>query len=56
MKRREPITWPDNARIALVPCVAFETWPDDLGVPGSLQNMNRRPHPFHRRLLRRIWR
>jgi len=45
VKRRQPITWPDNARIALVPCVAFETWPDDLGVPGSLQNMNRRPIP-----------
>ncbi len=45
MKRREPITWPESARIAIVPCVAFETWPDDLGVPGSLQNANRRAIP-----------
>ena len=45
MKRREPITWPDNARIAIVPCVAFETWPDDLGVAGSPQNQNRRSIP-----------
>lgn len=45
MKRREPIAWPDNARIAIIPCVAFETWPEDLGAPNSLQNMNRRPIP-----------
>lgn len=45
MKRREPIAWPDRARIAVVPCVAFETWPDDLGIAVGLQNQSRRPIP-----------
>ena len=43
MKRnRSPIKWPDGARIAITPCVAFETWPEDLGGAGSLQQENRR--------------
>src|SRR5574341_1396734 len=43
-RKRSPIKWPDGARIALTPCVAFETWPEDLGGPGSLQQENRRAH------------
>ena len=34
---RSPIKWPDGARIAITPCVAFETWPEDLGGPKTLQ-------------------
>lgn len=44
-RKRSPIKWPDGARIAITPCVAFETWPEDLGTPGSLQQENRRPLP-----------
>jgi len=44
-RKRSPIKWPDNARIAITPCVAFETWPEDLGGPGSMQQENRRAHP-----------
>ena len=44
-RKRSPIKWPDGARIAITPCVAFETWPEDLGAPGSLQQENRRSHP-----------
>jgi peptidoglycan/xylan/chitin deacetylase (PgdA/CDA1 family) len=43
--RRPAITWPNGARLAIVPCVAFETWPEDLGRPGSMQNQNRRSIP-----------
>lgn len=43
--RRPAIRWPNGARLAIVPCVAFETWPEDLGMAGSLQNQNRRPIP-----------
>ncbi|MBI3078003.1 MAG: hypothetical protein HYY85_13630 [Deltaproteobacteria bacterium] len=43
--RRTPIEWPEHARIAIVPCVAFETWPDDLGIAGGLQNQSRHPIP-----------
>ena len=46
MARRSPIKWPDDARIAIVPCVAFETWPEDLGMPGSLNPSNRPPLPL----------
>jgi peptidoglycan/xylan/chitin deacetylase (PgdA/CDA1 family) len=42
---RSPIKWPEGARIAITPCVAFETWPEDLGAPGTMQNENRRPFP-----------
>lgn len=42
---RPAIRWPNGARLAIVPCVAFETWPEDLGVSGSMQNQNRRPIP-----------
>ena len=31
MPRREPIRWPDNARIAVVVAVPYETWPEDTG-------------------------
>jgi len=44
-RKRSPIKWPDGARIAITPCVAFETWPEELGAPGSLQQENRRPQP-----------
>jgi len=40
--KRKPIKWPDGARIAITPCVAFETWPEDLGGPFSQQQQNRR--------------
>jgi peptidoglycan/xylan/chitin deacetylase (PgdA/CDA1 family) len=43
--KRSPIKWPDGARIAVTPCVAFETWPEDLGGPGSEQVQNRRSFP-----------
>ncbi len=43
--RRPAIKWPNGARVAVVPCVAFETWPEDLGLAGGLQNQNRRPIP-----------
>ena len=44
-RKRSPIKWPDGARIAITPCVAFETWPEDLGGAGSLQQENRRAFP-----------
>jgi peptidoglycan/xylan/chitin deacetylase (PgdA/CDA1 family) len=44
-RKRSPIKWPDGARIAITPCVAFETWPEDLGAPGSMQNESRRSMP-----------
>jgi len=43
--KRKPIQWPDGARIAITPCVAFETWPEDLGGPNTLQQENRRSFP-----------
>ena len=36
MARREPIKWPDNARIAIVIAVPFETWPEDIRMRNSL--------------------
>ena len=39
--RRKPIKWPNNARIALLFCVSWETWPDDLGTNASHQRSNR---------------
>jgi peptidoglycan/xylan/chitin deacetylase (PgdA/CDA1 family) len=44
-RRRTPIKWPDGARIAITPCVAFETWPEDLGTAVSKQQENRRGYP-----------
>lgn len=41
LKRRPPIRWPDNARIAVNFNVSFETWPDDLGTPHSIQGEKR---------------
>lgn len=32
MPRRPPIQWPNGARIAVIPCVAFETWPNCLSM------------------------
>ena len=43
--RRKPIHWPDSARIALVFCVSWETWPDDLGTNASHQRSNRGKMP-----------
>src|SRR5499426_3477209 len=43
--KRKPIQWPDGARIAITPCVAFETWPEDLGGPNTQQQQNRRGFP-----------
>ena len=44
-RKRSPIKWPDGARIAITPCVAFETWPEDLGAAGTQQHENRRSLP-----------
>lgn len=43
--RRKPIKWPDNARIALLFCASWETWPDDLGTNASHQRSNRGKMP-----------
>jgi peptidoglycan/xylan/chitin deacetylase (PgdA/CDA1 family) len=43
--RRKPIRWPDNARIAVLFCVSWETWPDDLGTNASHQRSNRGKMP-----------
>ena len=43
--RRKPIQWPDGARIALLFCVSWETWPDDLGTNASHQRSNRGKMP-----------
>lgn len=40
---RGEIKLPNNARIAVIPAVTFEAWPDDLGRPNSLQNEDRKP-------------
>ena len=45
MPRRRPIKWPENARIAVVVAVPFETWPEDLGMRNSLNRSSRRPYP-----------
>jgi peptidoglycan/xylan/chitin deacetylase (PgdA/CDA1 family) len=35
---RRPIEWPNGARLAIMPCVVLETWPEEeLGKPGSAQ-------------------
>jgi peptidoglycan/xylan/chitin deacetylase (PgdA/CDA1 family) len=41
MPRRDPIKWPNGARLALLFCVSWETWPDDLGSNASHQRSNR---------------
>jgi allantoinase len=43
--RRKPIHWPEDARIALLFCVSWETWPDDLGTNASHQRSNRGKMP-----------
>jgi allantoinase len=49
MSRRSPIKWPDGARIAVLPCVAFETWPDDIGKRDSMNRSHRAPYPANAR-------
>ena len=35
---RRPIEWPNDARIAILPTIVLETWPEEeLGKPGSAQ-------------------
>ena len=34
--RRQPIKWPNDALLLISPTLAFETWPKNLGMPGSL--------------------
>ena len=36
--RSPPVRWPDKARIAIIPCVVMETWPEELGTPSSQQS------------------
>lgn len=36
--RRPPVCWPEKARIAIIPCVVMETWPEELGIPSSRQS------------------
>jgi peptidoglycan/xylan/chitin deacetylase (PgdA/CDA1 family) len=36
VSRRSPVKWPKDALLLISPCVAFETWPEDLGMRGSL--------------------
>ncbi len=43
---RRPIEWPDGARLAIMPCVVLETWPEaELGKPGSAQASFRHDFP-----------
>lgn len=49
MSRRTPIQWPNRARIAVIPCVAFEIWPDDIGMRNSLNRSHRAPFPANAR-------
>lgn len=42
LTRRPAIKWPNNARMAFNLSVCFETWPDDLGTPQSLQGETRK--------------
>ncbi len=43
---RSPIAWPSGEYVAVMPCVCFETWPEDeLGKPGSAQASFRRDFP-----------
>jgi hypothetical protein len=49
MSRRPAIHWPDGARLAVIPCVALETWPEDVGAPNSLNMSHRRPLPANAR-------
>lgn len=42
---RRPIAWPDDAYLAVLPAVCFETWPDELGKPGSGQASFRKEFP-----------
>jgi peptidoglycan/xylan/chitin deacetylase (PgdA/CDA1 family) len=56
--RRQPIRWPNNAKIAVIPSVAFETWPQDLGLPGTHQHGLPRscpPNAVFKRDLRTVW-
>lgn len=39
------IKWPNNAKIAIAPLFLLESWPEDLGVAGSLNRGSDRPIP-----------
>lgn len=47
--------WPNGAHVAFAPTSAWETWPLDLGSPGSHQNTNRRPISSEARYRRDLW-
>jgi peptidoglycan/xylan/chitin deacetylase (PgdA/CDA1 family) len=38
-------SWPEGKVLAIVPTITWETWPDDLGTPSSVQMSNRPPVP-----------
>ena len=43
---RTPITWPNDARVAIMPTIVLETWPtEELGKPGSAQAQFRDDFP-----------
>jgi allantoinase len=43
---RKPIEWPNDARIAILPTIVLETWPEEeLGKPGSAQASFRHDFP-----------
>jgi len=43
---RRPIEWPNDARIAILPTIVLETWPEEeLGKPGSAQASFRHDFP-----------
>jgi peptidoglycan/xylan/chitin deacetylase (PgdA/CDA1 family) len=43
---RRPVEWPNDARVAILPCVVLETWPEEeLGKPGSAQASFRHDTP-----------
>jgi allantoinase len=56
--RRSAIQWPKAAKIAVIPSVAFETWPNDLGLAGTHQHGLPRAVPANavfKRDLRTVW-
>src|SRR5207245_3704259 len=43
---RRPIAWPNDARVAILPTIVLETWPEnELGKPGSAQASFRHDFP-----------
>jgi hypothetical protein len=58
MYQVEDFRWPDDAYIARVFNIAWETWPKDLGRAGSTQRANARhlsASPKYRRAMRPIY-